>query len=625
LIIPDILIDKIFNSQDKNKIYSLIRLSEAIGAEIIDEDLRQAEELFDSHKIMGGAKRSYEAKSKILNHPDYYNTLKITNAFLGSDIKSDPENNFLVFRGEYKKSTEGDQHSFIELLHEGNLARILVSEKKHLGPNKDDKLKHLELFNKEEYENLENALRVFNYYSDSIDRIEKIFLAKNKNWDTKFKKLSETCLHFLLTNNSTTYQEANNLYNKIETSKDINEIDYNNLLNIFKTTKINYSKFFYKNIQTSQKFSEQFSPEIKKQDLQYGPDFLKQTKQELIIKNFNPELCSANIKTRIVTIDYKIDDPTQTIPFHIEESCLDALKIVRDRPLINIIGGCDKVKKSKDEISPLDKFSIAVMKTAHKHIANVGIPGTQSGVGNAFGKQNILYQEQTETLPHRDKAHLFAINPGGNTFFPGNKYLKNTPQEEIFANTTVDTIITPTSAGWERVGRKKYNSLYLNHIAYMESLYQRTGTDQPKTMVVGNGGLYSIAEINESLKKGLNLILIKDSGRFAEAVATITEQIDNLNIPTEHIEQYHKTNQNIVNDFSGEIINAIKTLDPTVKDEFLKKDFGYENIPENEDYEVYRTFFFKFLQLAKKHKDKIKISSLDNLETDLNQYLSQNF
>ena len=312
---------------------------------------------------------------------------------------------------------------------------------------------------------------------------------------------------------------------------------------------------------------------------------------------------------RICEIDYKTGDTTETIPYHIEESCVDALRLQRNRPLINVIGGCREAKGAEN---PLDVLSQAVISAAHEHKANVGVPGTQSGIGNTFGWANVNYSNQFGHLPHSEQAHLFSVNPGGNTFFPGSTKTSHSERNQVFANTPVDSIITPFEAGWGMQGKNKYNSPYLNHVAYMEAIYQRLAHDQAKVMVVGNGGLYSVAEINESLKRNFDLILVEGTGRFADAAAAIMKHIDKLEVP------------NDPQKIGPQVIDTVRKILPAdVSKEFFQKDFGSEHYTDNEDYQVFRTFFWNFLRLAKAKKGSIQTTSLDKLEQTLNKYLTQ--
>jgi len=256
------------------------------------------------------------------------------------------------------------------------------------------------------------------------------------------------------------------------------------------------------------------------------------------------------------------------------------------------------------------------MNVAQKYKANVGVPGTQSGTGIAFGHANIKHRQETAHLHENEKAHLFAINPGGNTYVPGNKYCEKGPKEEVFAAAPVDQIITPFSGDWELTGKVKYKSSYINHIAYMEALYQRIGANQLKIIATGDGGLYSIMEINKSLMRDFDIFLVKDLGRLAEVIAAIIENLDQFDL-TGGIDELIKNKK-----INKQILETIEIIDKEDATEFKKKNFGSNESPENEDYEVFRHFFFEFLKIAKKKKGNIKITTLKDFEKDLDEYLA---
>jgi len=69
-------------------------------------------------------------------------------------------------------------------------------------------------------------------------------------------------------------------------------------------------------------------------------------------------------------------------------------------------------------------------------------------------------------------------------------------------------------------------------------------------------------------------------------------------------------------------LETIEIIDKEDATEFKKKNFGSNESPENEDYEVFRHFFFEFLKIAKKKKGNIKITTLKDFEKDLDEYLA---
>ncbi len=605
LVIPDAWIE---SAQSQNEHADLVALAEEITSHISGEAPSEEPTKPVGYEGVHGIDDAYQVRSKILNDPAYYNVIKIVQNFLSNLSASSAPDEYMAFRGHYKKSREGDQHSFIETIKNGRLARVLINEDKHIPPTLKENLARLPVFDRNAYENLEAALRTFDSFSRSLARIELLATElttgpqpRSPEEQDLFIDSAQNCLHFILTNVSEVHIEAESLYEKVKTPSP-EPGSMSAFISLLQNARTRYAEFLYKNILSQNHFEERFSPEVKALDIQFGDAFIDGA-LEKCPKGYDEALSRIPFKSRVVTVDYKLEDPSETIPFHIEESCLDALRLNRNRPLINIIGGCKHLDSGKN---PLETMSEAVVSVAHKHKANVGVPGTQSGIGTVFGKQNIHYQEHFDHLPHAEQAHFFSINPGGSVYFPGNTFIEP-GAESVYANTTVDTLATPVPAEWNKKGLEKYTSKYLTHIAYMEALYHRMSVGQKHVMVVGNGGLYSIMEINESLKKNAGLILVKDTGRFAEAASALVPHLSEILASTEP---------------DTLIIDLVKkTLDEKSSEEFFKKDFGFQREPENDDYKVYRDYFMKFLTLAHEKSSRISVTDLNSLQFTLDNAL----
>lgn len=606
LTVPDMWIDAAISKGIHIKLLVFAEeISALLSGRISDNELN----LVFGDPSIDAADEAYELRSKILNSPSYYSVSKIVKQFIVHSPLSSAEHEYVSFRGQYKKSKDGEQHSFISALHHGELARVLINENKHVSPQVRPSLESMPMFDRGAYESLENALRTFNSFSSSL---EKLKLLQSKHIDGSIKGIDspgkiiedsvENCLHFLLTNVSGKYNQADALYKSLFESGSLNTGALHELVAVFTEAEKEYSVFFYKNVLSQSLFEEKFSPEIAIDDVKFGDEFVHEAEQVCPSK-FDTTLSETPFTIRTVSVDYKMEDPSATIPFHIEESCLDALRIDRNRPLINIIGGCKELDSKEN---PLDMFSDAVVQVAHKYKANVGVPGTQSGIGTVFGKQNIEYMTRFEHLPHAERAHLFAINPGGSVFFPGNKFI-DSASGSVYGNTSVDTLVTPVAAEWSKKGLDKYTSKYLTHVAYMEALYHRMSVDQKQVLVVGNGGLYSIMEINEALKRDVRLVLVQNTGRFAEASSILIPRAEEiLESPNPH----------------ERILEILRdTMDEKSVGEFLNKDFGEQILPENDDYVVYRDFFMKFLTLIKDRMNHVSVVELDSLQDTLDQVL----
>lgn len=617
LLIPDSIIASL-RERGREGISALMRIAEAIGAGITSEELSNETGGFSSYDLLHRSEGAYAARARVLNHPDYYNVTKITRHTLPAIPASNSAEEFLAFRGRYKKNRAGDDHSFIETVHKGVVARVLVNEDKHLHGLRKEYGK-LPLFERQKYTELEGALQSYAYFKSQVDILRPAKNFRDEHGNTEYRKMYqaiESCRQFLLNNVTKYYRDAEDgwerYYHAVNEHKESGESqdELQKLVALFDEADRTYAHFLYNSVGTETSLIETFTPDVEKKEVQFGPSFLHEAKEHCASDGFDPQLCGTyEGSTRLLQIHHKIGDPSKTIPFHIEEEVLQHLPVSRGKPLINVIGGARKLGDD------LEKFTEAIVRGAHEHQANVGVSGTQSGIGLMFGKEYLKYQEVTDHLSDREKAHIFAINPGGNTFYPGNPYLKDTPQNEIFAASPVPQVVTPFQAGWELTGNEKFDSPYRLHVAYMEALYRRMSNPNERLMVVGNGGLYSLFEINASIDNDFKLFLVRGTGRFADVASLFSSRLYSSDL-----------NPRVLSDeeFARKIIQRVQSRRPEdVAQEFLKKDFGFNEVPENEDYAVYRHFFKEYMtRVTKGYYTEIRSVDLEHLEEMLKDFFT---
>ena len=105
------------------------------------------------------------------------------------------------------------------------------------------------------------------------------------------------------------------------------------------------------------------------------------------------------------------------------------------------------------------------------------------------------------------------------------------------------------------------------------------------------------------MKRDAKVILLNDSGRFAEAASLLIPHLSKI---------LGSANKD------KEILEILKkNMDRKTFEEFCKKDFGTEETPENDDYKVYRDYFARFLKLAKEKSENVKTVTLNSLEAEL--------
>ncbi len=629
LILPDVLITEL-TAQGAGGVSDLMRTAEAVGSMVTGEKFSQEKNRVTPYDVLHRTEDAYTAQVKVLNHPDYYNVPKIARMALGTIPESNPQEQFLAFRGRYRRTREGDQHSFIETVHEGKVARVLVNEDKHLNRVRKE-YNRLPLFEKARYTELEGALQSYTYFKNQIDTLRDLESYRDKRsgriaYSDTYTAI-ESCLQFLLNNVTMFYRKAEGEWNKyfeVINSSTLEDIQANrgnpqilkelqSLIAIFDSADKKYAQFLYSTVGSETNFIETFVPDVEKKDIQFGDAFLEKARIQCAPDGYDEALCQYDGTSRIIQVHYKAGDPSETIPYATEETVVNRLGIPRGRPLINIIGGARQT--TTEEGGANDIFSQAVMKAAHEHKANVGVPGTQSGIGTLFGRRSLEYTTQMEHLPDRDKVHLFSVNPGGNLFYPGNPFLEGTPQNEIFALSPVPSIITPFKAKWELKGRERYESPYRLHVAYIEALYRRMSDPRDRLMVVGNGGLYALFEVNASIDNNFKLFLVRNTGRFADVASLFNERLYQQDLNPRVLSN---------EEFSKRVIERVKSRLPAdVAQEFFEKDFGFEVVPENENYEVYRHFFREYMmRVTKGYYTEIRSFDLERLEEMLTSYFS---
>jgi len=627
LLLPDIIAEKAA-ARDGAGIAALTRFGEAVTASLTDEDLGKHQK-YDPYHFINATEEEYEARSRVLNQPGYYNAHKALRAILAANPKTSKEEEFLILRGNYKRSRQGDQHSFLETFYRGVPSRILLNEEKHLSGTAKNVFEALPLYNKNRYDELERAFRSYSQFHDQVKKLRTLLrgqpqlFAGEGDWSLHFKYAAEAAVHFMLQNSSQKlYRKADELFRSIwenymrnlRTSKPETEnIDGKEALDFLKIAEeatLEYRKFLYRSIGTQADFVESFMPEAEPKEIRFGKKFYDEMKA-LSRENdgINEKLSMEESTVRVVQMNYKQADPTSTIPFHIEEQVLDMARLDRNRPFINVIGGCRKLKESED--NPFASRSEAVMRVAHACKANVSVPGTQSGIGTYFGEENVRYMRETEHLPMREKAHMFAVSPGGNVPFPGNSFLDKQNIKYNYALTPVDQIITPFDAGWDLPPKEKRNAPYREHVRYMESLFDRMSYGQRRIDLIGNGGLFAIMEISASFKRGFPLFLIEDSGRLGTVLSSLVQEMF-----------YGRINSDTTEDgLYAEVIRVLKDLPQDVAEEFITKDFGREKEPENEGYALYRDEFYQLLHLINSDYRRTRSIKFADLEEHLTTYM----
>ena len=609
-IVPDLALAQACGDRTPNSTFAALRFGETVQAALAGEKLAREPDLFLSHRPFTKRRQTYEGRSSLLHDPRSYNAVKAVRFVTAAPVpENDPDRQYLAFRSGFRQ-TANERHSFIETVNRGRLARVLIDENAWLNEPRRRAFEALPNFERGAYEQLEDALRTYEYFLETFEAMPKTIMQARRDWQAHYREQAETAMHFLLTNVTGRYDDAERLGRALLAGPAITTETARAFHDSLEAAVDDYGRFLYENAGEPQRFHEAFSPEIRKNDVSFSPEFLVESRQACAGDGYDEKLTLSSPPVRVVEIAYRTNDPTETVPYQIELSALDALRLDRNRPLINVIGGARFVGERSDGVDPLAQVAAAVLRVGHEHRANIAVPGTQSGFGLAFGRENVNYKNEFAALPRRELAHMFAISPGGHTYYPGNARLAG-EKNQTFALNAVDSIMTPFRAGWADTAEDFQSSTYRNHIAYMESLYARVASGQPKALIIGNGGFWSIFEAVESLKRGFTTFLIKGSGRFADAAAALLEErvaatiggLDDENLDAMILETVrHK-------------------LSPESAKDFLSKDFGSDPAPRDERYRQYRLLFRRYIREAALAGGTVRTTTVETVAADISAVL----
>ena len=364
---------------------------------------------------------------------------------------------------------------------------------------------------------------------------------------------------------SNRYHEARALYDAIKQADDSEDDEAyasaEELMQVFAEVHTNYADVLYENAGTPTNYEKRFSPELERKDVTFNQSTLEEVQQVVAPDGYDDRLWEGDVSVPVVLVKHHMHELGGTIPFHMEEETLEAIGIENGHPFIQVVGECEP--QTEQALDPNESLSRAIMNVAHEHTANVGVPGIQRGLGTSFGLRNMEYKNMLEHTRKRGQAHLFAVNPGGNTFVPGtpfpfeeNEYGPITPRSELFANSPIPSIHTPYKMGLELQGQEKVNSPYRLHLQHKEAMYARLSAGQPRCVVVSGGDLNTLFEVQAALDAGFPTVFVNDSGRFAEVVAALIDDVEEVrDLPEDEREKYIRNKiiervlEDVVNDY----------------------------------------------------------------------------
>jgi hypothetical protein len=204
---------------------------------------------------------------------------------------------------------------------------------------------------------------------------------------------------------------------------------------------------------------------------------------------------------------------------------------------------------------------------------------------------------------------MFSITPGGSIYYPGNPFFQPENKEDNFAPLPIDNIITPYPADWNIADTEIRTSRYMMHIAYMEALCSRLSAGNKQVVIVINGGLFTIAELEQLLKQPITLICIKETGRSATALSALINKVDSL--PTDTLEAFSQHVQHICE----------SEMPSDQYEEFIRKDFGSYSDTTKQKHVFYRELLLSIVRRMKERSHLILSCTSDELESHLRRIL----
>ncbi len=531
LILPSSIIKSILKSNNfdrKELLYKLFLLAESITSNMSYEVLFDKQEMSYTYELAYRSRNARQKRMKYLNNdPRYYNILLIIQEILANNItKNSIEENFMIFYGKY--STRKQNQVFLEVMHNNKSSRILIWEEKHLPKNLRKSLAKIPSLNQSEFENLELLIRSLGLTTESVDIIKNnIPYIKKSNWNLAnlFENTIKTVqdvIMFVLNYLPQEYQEFIDIVNRLNWLSSIKDDD----IIKFKQTVENFisiiEKLLVKIQNNISEYVHKWDKEnyidfhIKSSELEFNQDFLEKIK-EAGLKNYqySEVLAKSGKSIKIAHINAM---ETNSINYMAESKAINELQLQEKKPLIVISGWCKNT--SKKEMESFQKLNAIIIKVGDKKKANISIPCTQSGIGTSLSKWYINYQDLTVWINETEKMRMFAIAPALSIFIDNNKISEN-----VYAPSTVDQIFLPCSADWDIKSEWIKKAGYFQFIAGAESIYNRLDKQKKRVHIVWNGGLFTIAEVNEAMKNWAQVLLVKWSGRFADIASIGIEHI----------------------------------------------------------------------------------------------------
>lgn len=614
-IVPDLVIEQAFQegSNDYSKV-SMLQVAERLTKELTNEKSRVFYAPDETYKMVGSAEKSYNLRKSLINDSSYYNVNKIARGFLDVVEEVKEKKELIAVRGRLENYKDGDINEVLEVLYRGSSARILLNKKRALNSKQRAAFESLPGFSQSNYVRFEDAVKIYENFSYYATRISN----ENREWGSDRYSLRdmekvkgyivdslEHVMPFVLANMGK--GDYANMYEKIkeikkeligislefnvdEVVKDSEKFDSSSLRawklvieanDIVGLVSKEYGKFLYDNLSNPEVFEKKFVPEIKIHKLKFGKQYLEEVREVAPAWAYDEKLSLDADSVRIAEITLSEEDLSTSMPVSCELDAIEAIHLQTNRPMIVVVGGARFMDSNGGENKGSAEYiSRSLLKLAHENKANLCVPGTQSGLGNKFGEANVEYRRNFSHLSDNELAFMWGITPKQNICV--RKDQARDEGEEVYGVVPMNQIATDNKASWHLTGLDKLNSPYLRHAEHSADIISRTSSGQEKVLALMNGGLYSIVDAEALMNRGFPLVIYNKTGRLAESVSTLFSNLQELS------------------DGGFRDVDILKFvnegMEAEARNEFLKKDFGFSEEPENDTFAAYRIKFKEFLK-----------------------------
>ncbi len=660
LVLPDQIIVDMVGSHDARNVFAAVKLGELLGQRLLQQIVDHEDIDFFAKNLDEVERLSRESRTRLLNDPRHFSAMKIVRELLKQQPQPD-DAHFALLAGKAKqlrKRKTTYTRTYIDALHEGATARILINEEKHLNPRLRARLDELIQVPVELYPKVAQKAQTLHYFGHVIDELQHYADLQS----VSFSDIESYCrdVEYYLTADFSRepghYQEAHQLIAKMRETTAVSGVQIRELTMVLAQAHERFADYLYSVINNPEHIEQHFNPSITAIEVSYtSADFellrervaqLREQSGVPVVEEFDERLYEGMNSPRIpmAVMDHPLESRSDTVPHNVLLKHLEMIGIRPDRPMISVLGGC----RNLDGDGGLQRYAQSVVEVAMDVKANVAIPPLQSGMPVLMAQSYRVMQERYDAtdMPEDERAHMFTVAPGPNLIFDGNPYttpealqsqVVNEPEVHLYGIVPVPALITPPDGEWWRQGYDKLDSPYFVQIAYQSSMYEITSRNQPDVTLLGNGGYYTLIEMSQQLARGFNHLIIKDTGRLSEHLAEVIEHMDEFDFDDIELvtkEDFLDTAQDEkLQALYDQIFDIIEQSDITqeVRDEFFAKDFGSARTLSDlagsldpkkiEDYEVNRKMFVKVLKQAQVHKDQVRVTTLAALKDDLRDCL----